>query len=104
MARWQWPHRTTRYFNANADEPGYDERGKIPLRPPPYPDAHGAKPGYDTMRTTVHLAVSPQSLSGGMTFCALGPSNAARIVSADLTRMSSHASGVKNAECGVMIS
>ena len=38
-----------------------------------------------------------------MTFCGRGPSNAARIVSADLIRMSSHASGVKNAECGVMM-
>jgi hypothetical protein len=42
--------------------------------------------------------------SGGMTFCAFGPSSAARIVSADFTRVSSQACGEKNAECGVMIS
>ena len=34
------------------------------------------------------------SLSGGITFWAHGPSRAARIVSADLMRMSSQASGV----------
>lgn len=43
-----------------------------------------------------------QYISGVITFCGAGPSNAARIVSADLVRMSSHAWGVKNAECGVM--
>jgi hypothetical protein len=32
-----------------------------------------------------------------MTFCAFGPSSAARIVSADFTRVSSHACGEKNA-------
>jgi hypothetical protein len=37
-----------------------------------------------------------------MTFCGRGPTIAARMVSADLSRMSSHASGVKKAECGVM--
>ena len=44
-----------------------------------------------------------QNISGVMTFCGRGPTIAARMVSADLSRMSSHASGVKKAECGVMI-
>ena len=42
--------------------------------------------------------------SGAITFCGFGPSSAARIVSAALTRVSSHACGEKNAACGVMIS
>ena len=46
---------------------------------------------------------APQNISGVMTFCGRGPTIAARMVSADFSRMSSHASGVKKAECGVMI-
>ena len=38
-----------------------------------------------------------------MTFCSHGPTSAARMVSAALSLVSSHASGVKKAECGVMI-
>src|SRR4051794_37981686 len=32
------------YFNAYADKPGHDERGRILLHPPPYPDTHGGGP------------------------------------------------------------
>ena len=38
-----------------------------------------------------------------MTFCGRGPTSAARMVSAALSLVSSQASGVKKAECGVMI-
>ncbi len=38
-----------------------------------------------------------------MTFCGRGPTSAVRMVSAALSRVSSQASGVKKAECGVMI-
>jgi hypothetical protein len=30
------------------DKPGHDGGGKAVLRPTPYPDTHGAKPGHDT--------------------------------------------------------
>src|SRR5258708_24168618 len=44
-----------------------------------------------------------QNISSVMTFCSRGPTSAARIVSAALRRVSSQASGVKKAECGVMM-
>src|SRR4051812_2118763 len=32
------------------DEPGHDEGAKILLRPPPYPDTHGRRPGIHVWR------------------------------------------------------
>ena len=44
-----------------------------------------------------------QNMSGVMTFWGRGPSSAARMVSADLRRMSAQACGEWNAACGVMM-
>jgi hypothetical protein len=73
----------TRGREAQGQETSRCRAARRPPRPPP--------------------TLSPSDISGVMTFCSRGPTSAARMVSAALSLVSSQASGVKKAECGVMI-